>query len=259
MSAAAAPEIDLDAKTFAWVGKRPETQEQNRLKGFLGTADEMTDVAQIVAPHSVEWVRSLSDSELLPLGERALSDIADDILILDEIRQRFLRAKGQHVGRYTSWKDFVTQNSRYTLRTIQNRLAQKNGKDASKTNHQTGNRHTRQPALDEPVIPKGLEQNNPDVAERMRKGTLKIKPTKKATGRNHFAERDYFYRIGKGLATAFSGVDSRLSELAAIRQSEWTPEAEDGIKCLLLNLKECRQEIDAYTEKLKTTLKKRSR
>jgi hypothetical protein len=67
-------------------------EETNRLKGFLGTAGEMTSIAETLAPHSIAWVKSLSDDELFPLGEKALQDIADDILVLDEIRQRFRRS-----------------------------------------------------------------------------------------------------------------------------------------------------------------------
>lgn len=129
--------LSLDAQICA-------SEETNRLKGFLGTAGEMTAVAETIAPHSVAWVKSLSDAELLPLGERALTDIADDILILDEIRQRF-RTKGSMMG-YSGWREFVEKNSRYSVRTIQNRLAEKNGKDESKVNHTTGNQHTREVA-----------------------------------------------------------------------------------------------------------------
>jgi hypothetical protein len=131
MSTATAPAIISDAKIFA-------SEETNRLKGFLGTANEMTSVAETLAPHSVAWVKSLSDDELFPLGERALQDIADDILVLDEIRQRF-RLKGSMRG-YSGWKEFVEKNSRYSMRTIQNRLAEKNGKDESKINHVKGSR-----------------------------------------------------------------------------------------------------------------------
>jgi hypothetical protein len=134
MSTAAA--TAFDATNVAW-----SSEALNRTKGFLGTSEEMTAVAEIIAPHSVEWVRSLSDAELLPLGERALHDIADDILVLDEIRQRF--HKSANILGYNGWKDFVTKNSRYSIRTIQRHLAEKNGKDESKTNITTGNMYTR--------------------------------------------------------------------------------------------------------------------
>ena len=35
-----------------------DDQNGIRIKGFLGTADEMTKVAEVIAPKTVEWVRS---------------------------------------------------------------------------------------------------------------------------------------------------------------------------------------------------------
>jgi hypothetical protein len=97
-----------------------QMDEQNRLKGFLGTADEMTAVAEVVAPKTVEWVRSLTDAEIIPMGIKALGDIADDILVLDEIRQRF--RKGRPIEGYANWTEFIEKNSKYGIRTVQKRL-----------------------------------------------------------------------------------------------------------------------------------------
>ncbi len=107
-------------------------EEQNRLKGFLGTANEMTAIAEVIAPATVAWVRSLSDTEIIPMGEKALGDIADNILVLDEIRQRF--RKGLPILGYINWKEFVERNSKYSIRTIQRRLNEVNGKDETKVN-----------------------------------------------------------------------------------------------------------------------------
>lgn len=245
MSTGTAPALDA---TFV------ASDENNRVKGFLGTSDELTLVADTLAPHSVAWVRSLSDAELLPLGERALHDIADDILVLDEIRQRFRRT-GAMMG-YAGWKDFVERNSRYTLRTIQRKLADKNGRDESKINYKTGNMYTR-PAQ---PVPHAL-RNLPQIAERVRKGHLQVRPTvkKKATGRNQFADTDYYGRIGRGLRTAFSGVDERLKDLIAIKQNDWTDAADEGTKRLILTLREVAQQANDYAAKLKATRTKRSR
>jgi hypothetical protein len=129
MSTAAAPAPD--ATNVA-------SEALNRTKGFLGTAEEMT----VLAPQNiVAWLKSLSNAELLPRGERALHDIADDILVLDEIRQRF--HKTRNILGYKGWRDFVEKNSRYSIRTIQRHLAAKNGKDDSKSNITTGNMYTR--------------------------------------------------------------------------------------------------------------------
>ena len=251
MSTQATPPAISDAKIFA-------SEEINRRKGFLGTTDEMTSVAETRAPHSVAWVKSLSDDELFPLGERALQDIADDILVLDEIRQRF-RLKGSMRG-YSGWKEFVEKNSRYSMRTIQNRLAEKNGKEESKANHNPGNMYTRpagRPST--PIhIPKGLEEANLDVFRRVQEGSLQVR-TPKPKSRANYSERDYFARVGRGLAAAFSGVDERLTELASIKKSEWTPEAEEGVRCLLLNLKEVSEKADDYAAKLKAVLRKNAK
>ena len=146
---------EVDAQICASAAKETPSatscEATNRVKGFLGAgAEEVTSAAQTLAPYSVAWVRGLTDDELFPLGERALQDIADDILVLDEIRQRF-RTKGSLHG-YSGWKDFVTKNSRYSMRTIQNRLAEANGKDAAKANLAPGNQYTRS-AEPKPVAP----------------------------------------------------------------------------------------------------------
>ena len=59
------------------------------------------------------------------MGVKALGDIADDILVLDEIRQRF--RKGRAIEGYANWTEFVEKNSKYGIRTIQKRLNQVNG------------------------------------------------------------------------------------------------------------------------------------
>ncbi|MGA8617998.1 MAG: hypothetical protein WB660_05695 [Candidatus Sulfotelmatobacter sp.] len=105
----------------------------------------------------------------------------------------------------------------------------------------------------------GLKKNNPEVYERVRAGTLTLreatkKPTKPAKER--YAEKDYFARIGRGLAAAFSGVDARLNELVHIKKSEWTPQAEEDLKCIILNLEDVSDKADDYATKLKAILKR---
>jgi hypothetical protein len=77
---------------------------------------------------------ALSNEDLFPLGEKALKDIADDIIVLYEIRQRFYAAKGSPLLGYQNWREFVERNSKYSIRTIQNRIAEVQGKDESKVN-----------------------------------------------------------------------------------------------------------------------------
>ena len=102
---------------------------QCRLKGFLGvSAETVSAMDQTV----VEKYKVMSNAELFAIGEKALGDVADDIIALDEIRNRF--RKGHAILGYANWQDFVQRNSKYSLRTAQRRLSEKNGKDESKVN-----------------------------------------------------------------------------------------------------------------------------
>jgi len=108
-----------------------EPQELNRTKGFLGTTGEMTAGAD---PEVLTHIKALSDVELFSLGEKALEDIADQILVLDEIRTRFRNAGGRAILGYASWREFVEKNSRYSIRTVQRRLSEIHGTDDTKVN-----------------------------------------------------------------------------------------------------------------------------
>jgi hypothetical protein len=131
--------VPSDAKTFAY----PTANDS--IKGFLGTAD---DIIGVLPRDPVAQIHAMTNEELFPLGERALKDIVDDIIVLNEIRNRF-RVQAPLMG-YVNWKDFVEKNSRYSIRTVQNRLAELNGKDTSKVNHDIGNMHTRRGEQHEP-------------------------------------------------------------------------------------------------------------
>jgi hypothetical protein len=69
----------------------------------------------------------MTNEELFPLGARALQDIADNFVLLNEIRNRFRDARGSEVMGYQNWRDFVARNSNYSLRTAQRRLNEVNG------------------------------------------------------------------------------------------------------------------------------------
>jgi ParB-like chromosome segregation protein Spo0J len=102
-----------------------------------------------------------------------------------------------------------------------------------------------------------LKKTNPDLYERVRSGTVTLREASKPKKNDlKFTEKDYYARIGRGLAASFSGVDARLKELIAIKKSEWTPQAEEGIRCLLLNLKEVSTKADSYATQLRVVLKK---
>jgi hypothetical protein len=101
-----------------------------------------------------------------------------------------------------------------------------------------------------------LKKTNPDLYERVRSGTVALREASKPKKNDlKFTEKDYYARIGRGLAAAFSGTDARLKELISIKKSEWTPEADEGIRCLLLNLKDVAKMANNYTKKLKAVLK----
>jgi ParB-like chromosome segregation protein Spo0J len=102
-----------------------------------------------------------------------------------------------------------------------------------------------------------LKKTNLDLYERVRSGTLTLREASKPKKNDlKFSEKDYYARIGRGLAASFSGVDARLKELIAIKKSEWTPQAEEGVRRLILNLKEVSDKADSYATQLRAVLKK---
>lgn len=107
---------------------------------------------------------------------------------------------------------------------------------------------------------RGLKKTNPDLYERVRAGTISLreamKKAKPKAAKERYTEKDYFARIGRGLAAAFSGTDARLKELTQIKKSEWNPTAKEGIQCLILNLKEVSKRADGYALKLNAILKR---
>src|SRR6266581_339485 len=107
------------------------SQANGRINSLFGTSADWRDA---LPTEVVQHVRSLSNEELFPMGETALRDIADNLVILAEIRDRFYHAKGSLMG-YANWKEFVANNSAYSIRTIQRRLIEATGtKDETKVN-----------------------------------------------------------------------------------------------------------------------------
>jgi hypothetical protein len=103
-----------------------------------------------------------------------------------------------------------------------------------------------------------LEKTNPDVAARVRKGDLKLREAKRITAvkpaREKYSEQDYFGRIGRMLATTL--IDPRLTELANMKKKDFTPEAEDGLQKLILNLKDVEKRARAHADALNVVLKR---
>src|SRR2546426_6399622 len=99
-------EVPTDATNVACA----DLNAANRVKGFLGMTGE---IVPSMPADPVAYVKSLTDAELFSAGEKALRDIADDIIVLDEIRTRFHTAKGQPILGYQNFKDFIEKNSIY--------------------------------------------------------------------------------------------------------------------------------------------------
>src|SRR5438309_9190499 len=93
-------EVPTDATNVACADPTADLNAANRVKGFLGMTGE---IVPSLPADPVAHVKALTDAELFSAGEKALRDIADDIIILDEIRNRFRAANGPILG-YQSWK-----------------------------------------------------------------------------------------------------------------------------------------------------------
>jgi hypothetical protein len=120
----------------------------DRTKGFLGIS---ASTVAAMDKNIVAVYRAMSDEELFPIGEKALRDIADDIIALDEIHSRFRNSKEVPILGYQNWKEFVARNSKYSIRTVQRRLADEHGVDESKINL----RYKQPPEPAEPPVIEG--------------------------------------------------------------------------------------------------------
>lgn len=103
-----------------------------------------------------------------------------------------------------------------------------------------------------------LEKTNPEVAARIRNGTLKIREAKNAIPkkdpRTTYSEPDYFARVGRTLAVSLT--DPRLAELAKMKKKNFTPEAKEGLQRLILNLKDVEKRARSYRERFSDILER---
>ena len=103
-----------------------------------------------------------------------------------------------------------------------------------------------------------LEKTNPEVAARVRRGDLKLREAKRALAANDstkkYSEKDYFGRIGRALATTL--IDPRLTELANIKKEDFTPEAAEGIRRLVLSLNEVGERARRHAAALNKALER---
>jgi hypothetical protein len=101
-----------------------------------------------------------------------------------------------------------------------------------------------------------LKKTNPELYARVRSGALTLREASKPKNDRKFSEKDWYARIGRGLAASFSGVDTRLKDIVAIKRNEWTPETEKGIRCLILTLREVSKKANGYATELRAVLKR---
>jgi hypothetical protein len=220
-----------DAKIFASPDTDLNAGATNRIKGFLGQTGE---IIPSLPADPVAHVKALSNEELFPLGEKALRDIADDIIVLDEIRNRFRAANGVPILGYASWREFVEKNSLYSIRTIQNRLADKNGKDLTKVNAQPGNKYTRVTVQYEEPKPEPITHVTVQFDEPKPSTPALTKKAAQEDLRKRYSEPDFYERVGRAIHSLYSHnqLNERLSELKEIRKSHWCPAAEkDSVRC----------------------------
>jgi hypothetical protein len=108
-------------------------------------------------------------------------------------------------------------------------------------------------------LAKKLEPINPAVAARVRSGDLKPRDAEKITAkkvlRTKYSEPDYFARVGRALATSLT--DPRLVELSNMKKKDFTPEANEGLQNLILNLKDVEKRARFYRERFSNILKGR--
>ncbi len=94
-----------------------------------------------------------------------------------------------------------------------------------------------------------LKKSNPKLYEDIRTGktTLreaKLKPAKKDL-RDRYSEKDFYARIGRMLAGTLLN-HPLLDELSRIKKKDWTPEAEEGLHRIILNLKQVSERAEDY-------------
>ena len=108
----------------------------------------------------------------------------------------------------------------------------------------------------------GLKKTNPKLYEDIRAGRVTLREVKlpQATKapkdlKTRYSEKDFYRRIGTGLAGALSRVKDRLDELTRIKNADWSPEAAEGLQNLVKNLNEVAERADDYASQFKTILK----
>jgi hypothetical protein len=129
----------------------------------------------------------------------------------------------------------------------------------------TPTERTRAAVAEESKIPESklrtvqqLKKTNPKLYEDVRTGRVTLREVKpKPTKRDlhaRYSEKDFFARIGRMLAGTLVN-HPLLDALLAIQESDWTPEAEHGLKCIIKNLDEVSERAHTYANGLNKLLR----
>lgn len=106
-----------------------------------------------------------------------------------------------------------------------------------------------------------LKKHQPELYKKVLAGEIKLRDTSKLVKptlkKERFAEADFYSRVGRTIHNLFkyNELGTRLDEIAGIKKSQWCPQAEEGIKRLLKNLEEVKQQTEKHTKALKAVLK----
>lgn len=105
-----------------------------------------------------------------------------------------------------------------------------------------------------------LKKHQPELYKKVLAGEIKLRETTKLTKpapkKERFTEADLYSRVGRTLHNLLKHNDlsQRLQEISHIKTNEWCPQAEAGIKRLLLNIEEVQQQIADHRTVLKNVL-----
>jgi hypothetical protein len=212
------------------------------VKGLLGVSETFSeDFPQ----DPVREIHNLTDEELFRVGEKCLREITDDIIVLSEIRARFGKRGGTILG-YNGWKDFVARNSKYSIRTVQNRLAEVRGKDASKVNKITGNRYTRLTRAEQIAEDKaaGTYTNSFKAAQL---ANVEIRAARKAS-----ANADLRYRLAALLPIQCDGIHAFES---AVRDALQEKTSVESVRATIAAFQKVIKEFEGYVAKFESKVK----
>jgi hypothetical protein len=157
-------------------------------------------------------------------------------------------------------KEFCERKLNRTPRTIQYLLAgQSNSNDRPRSEPRVESRsELSSPNYDKvraAELAAKLTKVNPTIAGRVRNGGLQLREHHpKKDFRVQYSEADYFARVGRSLALSL--LDPRLRQLADIKKKEFTPEAKEGLKNIILNLKEIKTQAQQHIDALNKALER---